>query len=113
MDGVLIDSGAHHRKAWRALLDELGVEPGQPELWRLSIGRPADAQSPELRLPGLHAQLVEQGAPRLPVVGAAVDEDSVHVEDTGVGHRPSKSYPRLTERRKRCGSPGRVVYLRR
>ena len=22
MDGVLIDSGAHHRKAWRALLEE-------------------------------------------------------------------------------------------
>ena len=27
MDGVLIDSGAHHRSAWRALLDELGVAP--------------------------------------------------------------------------------------
>ena len=24
MDGVLVDSGAHHRAAWRALLDELG-----------------------------------------------------------------------------------------
>ncbi len=42
MDGVLIDSGAHHRKAWRALLDELGVEPAHPEFWRLTIGRPAE-----------------------------------------------------------------------
>jgi len=31
MDGVLIDSGAHHREAWRALLDELGVAPAEPD----------------------------------------------------------------------------------
>jgi len=41
MDGVLVDSGAHHRQAWRALLDELGVVPPQPEFWRLTIGRPS------------------------------------------------------------------------
>src|SRR2546427_12956026 len=41
MDGVLLDSGAHHREAWRALLDELGVSPAQPEYWRLTIGRPS------------------------------------------------------------------------
>ena len=41
MDGVLLDSGAHHRQAWRALLDELGVTPSQPEFWRLTIGRPS------------------------------------------------------------------------
>jgi beta-phosphoglucomutase family hydrolase len=41
MDGVLLDSGAHHREAWRALLDELGVSPAQPEFWRLTIGRPS------------------------------------------------------------------------
>src|SRR2546425_6155129 len=40
MDGVLLDSGAHHRQAWRALLDELGVS-AQPEFWRLTIGRPS------------------------------------------------------------------------
>ena len=41
MDGVLVDSGEHHRAAWRALLAELG-EPGtSPESWRLTIGRPA------------------------------------------------------------------------
>jgi len=41
MDGVLVDSGAHHRAAWTALLVELGVAP-PPEFWRLTIGRPAD-----------------------------------------------------------------------
>src|SRR5216117_3162826 len=40
MDGVLIDWGAHHRAAWRALLDELGVAPARPDYWRLTIGRP-------------------------------------------------------------------------
>jgi beta-phosphoglucomutase family hydrolase len=40
MDGVLLDSGAHHRQAWRALLDELGVS-AHPEFWRLTIGRPS------------------------------------------------------------------------
>src|SRR2546422_176131 len=48
MDGVLIDSGAHHRKAWRALLDELRVEPAHPEFWRLTIGRPAEEALPLL-----------------------------------------------------------------
>jgi beta-phosphoglucomutase len=41
MDGVLIDSGAHHRDAWRLLLADLGVTP-VPEFWRLTIGRPAE-----------------------------------------------------------------------
>jgi HAD superfamily hydrolase (TIGR01509 family) len=41
MDGVLIDSGAHHRDAWDLLLRELGHEPS-PESWRVTIGRPAE-----------------------------------------------------------------------
>ena len=41
MDGVLVDSGAHHREAWKALLDELGVVPAEPDYWRLTIGRPS------------------------------------------------------------------------
>jgi beta-phosphoglucomutase len=41
MDGVLIDSGAHHRDAWRLLLAELGLTPA-PDFWRLTIGRPAE-----------------------------------------------------------------------
>src|SRR2546425_105550 len=42
MDGVLVDSGAHHRAAWTALLGELGVAV-PAEFWRLTIGRPAEA----------------------------------------------------------------------
>jgi HAD superfamily hydrolase (TIGR01509 family) len=41
MDGVLIDSGAHHRAAWRAVLADVGVTP-PPEFWRLTIGRPSE-----------------------------------------------------------------------
>lgn len=41
MDGVLVDSGAHHRAAWRAVLEEVGVTPPH-EFWRLTIGRPAE-----------------------------------------------------------------------
>jgi HAD superfamily hydrolase (TIGR01509 family) len=48
MDGVLIDSGAHHRAAWRALLTELGEEPAHPEYWRLTIGRPSEEALPLL-----------------------------------------------------------------
>jgi beta-phosphoglucomutase-like phosphatase (HAD superfamily) len=48
MDGVLIDSGVHHRAAWRALLTELGEEPAHPEYWRLTIGRPSEEAVPLL-----------------------------------------------------------------
>ena len=41
MDGVLVDSGAHHRDAWRAMFQDLGVTP-PTEFWRVTIGRPAD-----------------------------------------------------------------------
>jgi len=47
MDGVLIDSGAHHRDAWRLLLGDLGVTP-PPDYWRLTIGRPAEEALPLL-----------------------------------------------------------------
>src|SRR5690349_19595686 len=47
MDGVLIDSGAHHREAWRLLLGELGLTP-EPEFWRCTIGRPAEDAVPLL-----------------------------------------------------------------
>jgi len=48
MDGVLIDSGAHHRAAWRALLEEIGEEPAHPDYWRLTIGRPSEEAVPLL-----------------------------------------------------------------
>jgi len=57
MDGVLIDSGAHHRNAWRALLAELGVTPVPPEFWRLTIGRPAEEAVPLLL--GRHVSAAE------------------------------------------------------
>src|SRR5262249_6741695 len=41
MDGVLLDSGAHHRQPWPVLLDELAITPQQPDFWRLTIGRPS------------------------------------------------------------------------
>jgi HAD superfamily hydrolase (TIGR01509 family) len=40
MDGVLVDSGAHHREAWARLLTELGV-PVPPGFWQRTIGRPS------------------------------------------------------------------------
>jgi HAD superfamily hydrolase (TIGR01509 family) len=46
MDGVLVDSGSHHRAAWKALLDELGESPVSPEFWRHTIGRPAEEAVP-------------------------------------------------------------------
>ena len=48
MDGVLIDSGAFHRAAWRALLDESGVPVSDPEFWRSTIGRPVEEALPLL-----------------------------------------------------------------
>jgi len=56
MDGVLIDSGAHHRDAWDLLLRELGREPS-PESWRVTIGRPAE-EAVSLLL-GRHLDAVE------------------------------------------------------
>jgi beta-phosphoglucomutase family hydrolase len=41
MDGVLIDSGAHHRAAWAALLEDEGATASETS-WRLTIGRPAE-----------------------------------------------------------------------
>ena len=41
LDGVLVDSGAHHRDAWVAMCRDCGVTP-PPEFWRLTIGRPAE-----------------------------------------------------------------------
>jgi beta-phosphoglucomutase len=41
MDGVLLDSGVHHRDAWRLLLEDLDLTP-PAEFWRCTIGRPAE-----------------------------------------------------------------------
>ena len=86
MDGVLVDTGATHRAAWEALLDELGV-PVQPEAWRLTIGRPAEEAVPLLlgrrvsehdawwlarRKRDLYLELSERGTPAIAGAGAFV-----------------------------------------
>jgi beta-phosphoglucomutase family hydrolase len=86
MDGVLVDSGAHHRDAWRAMFDDLGVAP-PPEFWRITIGRPADeavalllhdvdrAEARRLaeRKRGHYARLARRGLVPVPGVVAFVD----------------------------------------
>ncbi len=81
MDGVLIDSGVHHREAWAAMCRDCGVTP-PPEFWRLTIGRPAEEAAALLvggvdgnearRLAGLkrdhYVRLARRGM--LPVPGA-------------------------------------------
>jgi len=89
MDGVLIDSGAHHRAAWRALLDELGVAPARPDYWRLTIGRPGNEAVPLLlgrpvswseamrlaeRKRDLYQAIARDGLPAVRGVHAFVDE---------------------------------------
>lgn len=88
MDGVLIDSGAHHRAAWRALLEELGTAPARPDYWRLTIGRPGNEAVPLLlgrELPWPEAErladrkrdhylrLSRQGLPAVRGVAAFID----------------------------------------
>jgi beta-phosphoglucomutase len=46
MDGVLIDSGEHHRAAWRAMLRDVGVPEAPRDFWRLTIGRPSHEAVP-------------------------------------------------------------------
>jgi beta-phosphoglucomutase len=59
MDGVLLDSGVHHRDAWRLLLADLGVTPA-PEFWRCTIGRPVEeAAALLLERPLARAEAIE------------------------------------------------------
>jgi beta-phosphoglucomutase family hydrolase len=86
MDGVLIDSGACHRAAWQALLEEEGV-PLPPEFWRRTIGRPSEEAVSELlgrplspasarelsrRKHGHYLKLANAGVPAIPGVVAFV-----------------------------------------
>src|SRR3990172_6556120 len=48
MDGVLVDSGAFHRRAWQTLLEEIGSPIRDSEFWRLTIGRPVEEALPLL-----------------------------------------------------------------
>ena len=91
MDGVLIDSGAHHRDAWRLLLGDLGVTP-PAEYWRLTIGRPAEEAVPLL-------------------LGRPVDRQ----EAAELAERKRELYTRLAARGTRplAGAPGFIEALAR
>jgi HAD superfamily hydrolase (TIGR01509 family) len=87
MDGVLIDSGAHHRAAWRAMLEEVGIVPDD-DFWRLTIGRPAEEAVPLVlgldvspddawrlasRKRDHYVRLARRGVPAVPGVSAFVE----------------------------------------
>jgi HAD superfamily hydrolase (TIGR01509 family) len=87
MDGVLVESGQHHRAAWGALLHELGARVTIEESWRLTIGRPAheavrlllgraltavEAMRLARRKRDLYRHLVRRGAVAVPGAAAFV-----------------------------------------
>ena len=105
MDGVLVDTGAAHRAAWSALLDELGVRPRQAETWRLTIGRPAeeavslllgqrlsdhDAWLLARRKRELYLDLADRGTPAIPGVCAFVGELARRAVPRAVGTSASR-----------------------
>jgi beta-phosphoglucomutase len=92
MDGVLIDSGAHHRQAWVRLFGELGVAP-PAGFWRHTIGRPsveavplllgdrigpAEARRLANRKHAHYETLAAAGLPAVPGVVALVDTLRAH-----------------------------------
>jgi HAD superfamily hydrolase (TIGR01509 family) len=92
MDGVLVDSGAHHREAWNRLLRELGVAP-PAGFWRRTIGRPsveavplllgksvapAEARRLANRKHAHYETLAATGMPAVPGAVAFVDTLRVH-----------------------------------
>jgi beta-phosphoglucomutase len=99
MDGVLIDSGAHHRHAWGALLAELGAEPADPEYWRLTIGRPSEEAIPLLlgrRVSGAEARRL------------ARRKRDLYQERARVGLEPVPGVGRFLESLARLGIPRAV-----
>jgi HAD superfamily hydrolase (TIGR01509 family) len=99
MDGVLIDSGAHHRQAWRALLAELGTEPAHPDHWRLTIGRPSEEAIPLLlgrRMSGAEARRL------------ARRKRDLYQEQTQIGLEPVPGVPEFLASLARLGVPRAV-----
>ena len=141
MDGVLIDSGAHHRDAWRLLLGDLGVTP-PADYWRLTIGRPAEEAVPLLlgrrvdrteaaalaqRKRDLYTQLAARGTRAIPGVSAFVETLARHkvprAVATSAGRREAESLlTAIGVRRRfdvvvtaedvRWGKPNPEVYLK-
>jgi HAD superfamily hydrolase (TIGR01509 family) len=95
---VLIDSGAHHRHAWRALLAELGTAP-DPEHWRLTIGRPSEEAIPLLlgrRMSGAEARRL------------ARRKRDLYQERAQAGLEPVPGVPQFLESLARLGVPRAV-----
>jgi HAD superfamily hydrolase (TIGR01509 family) len=94
MDGVLIDSGAHHRDAWAALLSEIGVVP-RNGFWRLTIGRPAE-EAVALLVPGVDGAEARRLA----------DRKRAHYEQfCRRGMLPVRGVPAFVERLARASVP--------
>ena len=92
MDGVLVDSGAHHREAWTRLLGELGMA-APSGFWRKTIGRPAVEAVPLLldepiapaearrlanRKHALYVTLAARGLPAVAGVAEFIDTLRAH-----------------------------------
>jgi HAD superfamily hydrolase (TIGR01509 family) len=105
MDGVLVDSGAHHREAWSRMLGELGVAV-PPGFWRRTIGRPAVEAVPLLlgepvgpaearrlahRKHEHYLTLAAQGMPAVPGVAAFVDTLRAHAVPLAVATSARRS----------------------
>jgi HAD superfamily hydrolase (TIGR01509 family) len=99
MDGVLIDSGAHHRDAWRLLLGDIGVEP-PPEYWRLTIGRPAEEAVPLL----LGREVAREEAVEL-----AARKRELYTQLTARGMLPIRGAPAFVEALARQAVPRAVA----
>ncbi|HET7344234.1 MAG TPA: HAD family phosphatase [Methylomirabilota bacterium] len=99
MDGVLIDSGAHHRDAWRLLLGDIGVPP-PPEYWRLTIGRPAEEAVPLL----LGREVAHEEAVEL-----AARKRELYAQLTARGLQPIRGAPTFVESLARQAVPRAVA----
>jgi beta-phosphoglucomutase len=99
MDGVLIDSGAHHRDAWRLLLGDIGVPP-PPEYWRLTIGRPAEEAVP---------LLLGREVDRSEAVELAQRKRQLYTQLASRGTRPVPGAPGFVQTLVRQGVPRAVA----
>ena len=99
MDGVLVDSGAHHRDAWRLLLGDIGVAP-PPEYWRLTIGRPAEEAV---------ALLLGRDVERTEAVELAQRKRQLYAQLAARGTRPVAGAPAFVTMLARRGVPRAVA----
>jgi HAD superfamily hydrolase (TIGR01509 family) len=98
MDGVLVDSGAHHREAWVAMCRDCGVTP-PPDFWRLTIGRTAE-EAVTLLVAGVDAAEARR-------LAALKREHYVRLVRRGL--LPIRGVPAFVERLVRDGVPRAVA----